>query len=114
MTKRERMILQNSLRILRKELHPRRIILFGSRAKGTNRKGSDFDLALDCRAPKVFDEDRIHEKLGEGVGLYHIDMVFLPSVSRGFRNIILNTGKVVYLRHGSPKRRTVPMAIALP
>ena len=100
MNKRESMILKRSLGILKKALRPRRIVLFGSRAKGTNRHGSDFDLALDCRTPKLIEEERIREKLSEGAGLYHIDLVFLPSVSRDFRKIILNTGKVLYARRG--------------
>ena len=98
MNRRENGILKRSLGILRKELHPKRIVLFGSRAKGTGRKGSDFDLALDCRSPSSSKAHRIEEKLNEESGLYHIDLVYLPSVSAGFRKIILDTGKVLYAR----------------
>jgi predicted nucleotidyltransferase len=97
-SERETGILKYAVRILREELHPRRIVLFGSRVKGTARKGSDFDLAMDCQAPPFSDAHRIREKLSEKTGLYHIDLVFLPSVSRGFRDLILKTGKVVYAR----------------
>jgi predicted nucleotidyltransferase len=95
MTTRENLILKRTLGILKKELRPRRIVLFGSRAKGTNRHGSDFDLALDCRKPGFSEVRRVQEKLEEESGLYHIDLVFLSSVSRTFRRLILNTGKVM-------------------
>lgn len=98
MTKRETQILKNSLSILRKELDPKRIVLFGSRAKGVAGKGSDFDLAVDCREPNSSMTRYLRDKLEEKSGLYHIDLVFLPSVSRDFRNLILHTGKIVYAR----------------
>jgi uncharacterized protein len=97
-TERETGILRDAVKVLREELRPRRIVLFGSRAKGTARKGSDFDLAMDCQAPRFAEAHRIREKLSEKSGLYHIDLVFLPSVSRDFRDLILKTGKVVYAR----------------
>lgn len=96
--RREEMILKNAIKILREELRPRRIVLFGSRVKETQKKGSDFDLALDCRVPPLADACRIREKLGERSGLYHIDLVYLPAVSKDFRNLILSTGKIVYAR----------------
>ncbi len=98
MNKRERLILRKSISILRQELKPRRIVLFGSRAKGTGRKGSDFDVALDCRSPEFSKSSRIRDKLDRESGLYHIDLVFLPSVPADFRQLILQTGKVVYER----------------
>lgn len=38
--------LPNIIRILTKEFHPKRILLFGSRARGDHHSGSDYDLVL--------------------------------------------------------------------
>ncbi|WP_374074201.1 nucleotidyltransferase domain-containing protein [Bdellovibrio bacteriovorus] len=38
--------LSNIIRILTKEFHPKRILLFGSRARGDHHSGSDYDLVL--------------------------------------------------------------------
>ena len=38
--------LQNIIRILMKEFHPKRIFLFGSRARGDHHSASDYDLVL--------------------------------------------------------------------
>jgi hypothetical protein len=52
MSDRESQVLQKAVSILTEELHPRRIILFGSRAEGRNVRASDFDLAVDANRPK--------------------------------------------------------------
>ncbi|HEY2384860.1 MAG TPA: nucleotidyltransferase domain-containing protein [Terriglobia bacterium] len=97
MSEREDEVLQIAVSILKHEIDPRRILLFGSRAEGTHRPGSDFDLAVD--APKPPDKAyRIREAVNDSVGLYSVDIVYLPDVEPGLRNLILNTGKVVYER----------------
>ena len=98
MSQREQAIFKRSVQVLREELNPKKIILFGSRAKGTSQEGSDFDFALDCRPPSFAKSHRVKEKLSEGAGLYQFDLTFLPAVSKDFRKIILETGKVVYER----------------
>ena len=99
MTARENEVLETALSILKKELDPRRIILFGSRAEGRHKPGSDFDLAVDV--PKPADRSyRILETVNDSVGLYTVDVVYLPNVEPGFRNLILKTGKVIYERQG--------------
>jgi len=72
MTPRENQVLQTALAILKKEINPSRVILFGSRADGRPAPGFDFDLA--------------------------VDIVYLPNVERDFRDLVLKTGKVVYER----------------
>lgn len=98
MSAREKQILKTAIRILRQELNPKKIFLFGSRAKGTSRKGSDFDLALDCPAPSLSEAHRIREKVSSDAGLYKVDLVYLRSVSKTFRDLILSTGKVIYAK----------------
>ena len=96
LTSRENEVLQTALSVLKRELDPQRIILFGSRAEGSHTPGSDFDLAVD--APKPDRAYQIHEAVNDLAGLYSVDIVYLPNVEPDFRNLILKTGKVVYER----------------
>jgi predicted nucleotidyltransferase len=96
MTPRENQVLQTALAILKKEINPPRIILFGSRAEGRPAPGSDFDLAVD--APKPERAYEIKEAVDDSVGLYKVDIIYLPNVERDFRDLVLKTGKVVYER----------------
>jgi len=43
-------------------LHPRAIILFGSRARGTNRAESDYDLLVVSE--RVLDYDEVYRPVG--------------------------------------------------
>lgn len=98
MTVREKQIMSATLRLLKKELLPRRIILFGSRAKGHGRRGSDFDIAVDARPPRSMKRRLITEAIENIAGLHRVDLIFLSQVSREFRNIIENTGITLYER----------------
>ncbi|PIX16566.1 MAG: nucleotidyltransferase domain-containing protein [Elusimicrobia bacterium CG_4_10_14_3_um_filter_49_12_50_7] len=95
---REEQILNDAAEILKKELNPEKIILFGSRAKGGNSKHADFDFAVDVKSPDITKKRKLEEKLDEIAGLYKIDVVYLKSVEDDFRDIVLKTGKIVYER----------------
>ncbi|MBI4669002.1 MAG: nucleotidyltransferase domain-containing protein [Elusimicrobia bacterium] len=95
---REKEILKKSVQALRKYLSPRRIILFGSRAKGKSQKGSDFDLAVDGRQPPAEISRRMRDEIEKFGGLYHVDIVYLAGLNPGLRRIVLKSGKVVYER----------------
>lgn len=55
--------------------HPKieKAVIFGSRAKGTYKKGSDIDLAISGRALDSAEEARLHEELDELLLPYTID-----------------------------------------
>ncbi|WP_457625412.1 nucleotidyltransferase family protein [Persephonella sp.] len=60
-----------------KNYNPRKIILFGSRAKGTYKKGFDIDIAVDIDLD--FREKRkLKEKIDTLSGLYTVDLIFCP------------------------------------
>lgn len=82
--------------LLQNTLKPKRIILFGSRAKGSHTRHADFDFALDAPPPDISAEREIREKMEEIGGLYKFDLVFLDSIEEDFKKIILRTGKVLY------------------
>ena len=74
---------------------PRKVILFGSRAKGDFSKHSDIDIAVDLDLP--FRERRkLKEKPDLIAGIYTVDLIFLPLVNKKFTEKIFKEGKVLY------------------
>ena len=95
---REEEIIQRTIDVLKQQLNPPRIILFGSRAKGTARHGSDFDFALDIPRPESSLYRRLWDHIEAFSGLYGIDLVFLGDVNPEFKELVLRTGKIIYER----------------
>ena len=96
--KREEEILSKIVSLLKEDLKPRMILLFGSRAGEKYNPGSDFDIALDGKKVDVREMRELKEKLEEITGLYKVDIIFLESVDKEFRDIILRRGKILYER----------------
>lgn len=95
-SKREEEVLKQVLAILIHEVSPRRIYLFGSRAKGEASPHADFDLAIEGPPPPESARGTIKQLVEAASGLYSVDVVFLDEVEGGFRELILATGKVLY------------------
>jgi len=98
MTKRETEILNNIKNILNKYLEPNIIILFGSRAGQEYSGNADFDLALDREKVDIRLQRKIREDIEEVSGLYKVDIVYLNSTDKVFKDIILKTGRTIYER----------------
>jgi len=84
------------------EIHPSRIILFGSRARGDSRERSDYDIAIE--APDI-DEGKwarfvvyIKENLGT---LLSFDVIRLDTTSDEFKTRIEKEGILLYEKHKS-------------
>lgn len=84
--------------LLIEELNPDKLILFGSRAKGTSFPNSDFDIAVETEKIDFRKKRIVKEKIRDVIGLHKFDLVFLNEVEKKFREIILETGKVIYER----------------
>ena len=95
-SQREREILETIFEFSKKYLNPGRIILFGSRGKGRFYKNSDFDLAVDKEKPDIRIERMILEAIDKVAGLYEADIVYLGSVDKAFKDIVLESGEVIY------------------
>lgn len=95
-TLRETDIKNDVAEILKKELHPSKIILFGSRTKNNFSKFSDFDFAVDSPKPSLEKLRKIKEKVEEVAGLYKVDIVFLCEAENEFLDIINSTGLILY------------------
>jgi predicted nucleotidyltransferase len=93
---REQEILDKAVAILRAALSPRRILLFGSRARNHHSPGADFDIAVDHPQPQFRQARRVLESVNQCAGLYKIDVVYLPDVDEDFRAMILETARVIY------------------
>ncbi len=96
MTSKEQKILDKIVAVIKEVLNPLQIILFGSRAKGKPQKGSDFDVAIKGARPESNIERQLQEEIEDVCGLYLVDIVYLDEIDEDFREIIDQTGKVVY------------------
>ena len=88
-------IVQNIVEEL-KNYGVQKIILFGSRVKGYDRKNSDIDIAIAANNWDFRKKRKIKEKIDEINGLYSIDTLFLEDVSESFRKKVEAEGKVLY------------------
>lgn len=76
-----------------KEFSASRVVLFGSRAKGTNLTKSDIDIAVSG----VKDIDMLEERLDEIPTLYKIDLVDLDHCKNQFlMEDIAQYGREIY------------------
>ncbi len=67
-----------------------KIYLFGSRARGTNRPSSDYDLALDAGRQLTFQEIARARNVMETLNIPEkIDIVDMHSIPEDLKNIIL-------------------------
>ena len=58
-----------------KKHNPKKIILFGSRARGDYRKNSDIDIAVDL-VLSFREKRKLKEKIDLISGLYSVDLIF--------------------------------------
>lgn len=101
-------IYQKIVEILLHRLSPEKIVLIGSRARGKPSPGSDIDIAVFRGAKLSHREERkLREEIDEAVGLYSVDLAFVEQVNKGFKEIIEETGVVLYEKSrncpGNPK-----------
>ncbi len=75
--------------ILRAQIPSAKVWVFGSRAKGTTRRGSDLDLAIDNGAPlPPAMAAHLADAFEEAPLAYKVDLVDLHNISPEFRALI--------------------------
>ena len=94
--------MSNNVTVLHKELILKaiayhfataKVILFGSRARGTHKQGSDIDLALDIREPiKLREMARIRVTLANLPIPLEMDIVDMHNIPDAFKQKILHEG----------------------
>ncbi|MFZ0456378.1 MAG: nucleotidyltransferase domain-containing protein [Ignavibacteriaceae bacterium] len=88
--------LENIINILVNEINPKKLILFGSRGKGTDSFNSDYDIAVEAGSINFSEKRILKEKIDRVLGLHKIDLIFLKEIDAGFKDIIIKTGKIIY------------------
>ena len=98
MNQREEQIFVSIIEILKKNLNPTKLILFGSRAKGKSTSGSDFDIAVVSDPVNNINQRKVKEAIEAVSGLYKVDVVYWDELDEDFKKIISKSGKVIYER----------------
>ena len=79
----------------------RRLALFGSVLKGTDRPNSDVDLLVEFESdgiPSLFGIVEMESELSSLLGGRHVDLRTPGDLSRYFRDEVLRTAEVQYAR----------------
>ena len=71
-----------------------KLYLFGSWAKGLQRRTSDIDLAIDCEENRRDVIGRLREQLEESCFPYRVDVVDMREIGEGFAEKIRREGIV--------------------
>lgn len=96
-------ILDFVIRLAREHVKPRRVLLFGSRARGDFTERSDYDIAVDESGNSDTSWARFSLSVrDEAPTLKSIDLVRLSQVDENFRSRILSEGKVIYDSKAKP------------
>jgi predicted nucleotidyltransferase len=74
-----------------KKYSPKKIILFGSRARGDNLKNSDIDIAVELDL-SFREKRKLKEKIDLIAGLYSVDLVFFDEMSDELKRKVLKEG----------------------
>jgi predicted nucleotidyltransferase len=97
---REQQILEAIRSLLANEkavLAGHRVVLFGSRASGTSRPRSDFDIGIEGGSPlSATSFQYLVDRLEEIETLYRIDLVDMQTVPERFRQNAAKQVKVIY------------------
>lgn len=70
----------------------KKVILFGSRAKGTENENSDIDICIESVGKKGI----IAEKIDKIIGIYSCDIVFQDSLNEELSKQIIRDGIEIY------------------
>lgn len=80
-----------------RRLQPRRIILFGSRARGDHDRRSDYDVAIEAPAVSEAEWTRFVLDIQDNLDTLHgIDIVRLETVNPALQRRIEREGKVLW------------------
>lgn len=88
--------LDKIVEIVTESLHPHRIWLFGSRAEGDQRKGSDYDIAFEGAKADFRELRKTKEKISDAIGIYSCDLVDMGKLNSDVKHLIKEKGKLIH------------------
>jgi len=88
-------LLQQIVDAVLQQVQPRRIWLFGSRARGSYKRTSDIDIAIECEDDDTFLTHEIEDSIRT---LLNIDVVDMRKANPRLRKEILTEGILLYGR----------------
>ncbi|WP_163151680.1 nucleotidyltransferase domain-containing protein [Anoxybacillus sp. MB8] len=88
-------VFERLMAYFRSEEEIQRVVLFGSRAKGTARYNSDIDLCIDYTGKQKW---KVIDAIDEMVGIYSFDVLFFDSLNKEIARQIERDGIVIYER----------------
>jgi len=88
--------LQQIVRVAQRSLALRRVILFGSRARGDARPDSDIDLAFEHRSSDAEWAEFVNEMAEHAPMLVSLDLVDLARVDTALRARIERQGRLIH------------------
>jgi len=98
-------ILAKLIELLKEELDPEKIILFGSRVKGKSAPYSDIDLAIaGSTRPSLRSLRKLKEKIEAISWPFFVDLIFLEEVDEEFKKLVIKTGRIVYEKNRSTSK----------
>jgi predicted nucleotidyltransferase len=92
----EQKVLMDIVTLVRDFLNPKRIIIFGSRISGRGREYSDFDIAVEGTEMNIRNERLLKDALDDKLGIITVDLINLDKVDSKFKQLVLQTGRVIY------------------
>ena len=71
----------------------KKVVIFGSRAKGTENANSDIDLCIKCLENY---RGTVVDEVNDVIGIYSCDIVFIGSLNKEIENQIKRDGIIIY------------------
>lgn len=93
----EKKVYKNLISYFQSNSDIEKVIIFGSRAKGTENVNSDIDLCIS-----YIDKSKgtIVEEINDVIGIYSCDVIFLDSLNESIKKQIDRDGIEIYCRKG--------------
>lgn len=88
---------QKLLKLVVEKIEPESVILFGSRARGTHRENSDFDIAVKKKNMNLSNWNSLLINLEEEpITLHKLDLVHYENMDEAYKSNINQEGLVLY------------------
>ena len=88
-------IIDNIVSLVNNYLPRAQVILFGSRAKGTNKNNSDFDIAIKSKSLNIKQLTAIRDSVLKLDTLKNIEIINYYDLDDNFKNVVDTQGRIL-------------------